>query len=209
MSSASTKRTIRLDTLTPNEHNPRVIDAPAFDRLVQSLQRDPWVMHLRPIVVDPDHLILGGNQRYRALQQLGYEKVPAAWVTVAHDLTPEQRRRFILVDNHPEGMSGQWDADLLSNHFDLTMLADLGLDLYKLELVTPPAPLNPMDHWGGMPSFDPTAADAPWLSITVHFPTEDSYHRFLTAIGQEVPSLHTRYIWHPKQVRLDLEHHTT
>ena len=137
-----TRRQVKLSTLTPNPRNPRVIDDAAFEKLVESLRRDPSFMALRPIVYDADRMILGGNQRYRALVHLKHTSVPVAWTMEATDLTEAQRRRFILVDNHPEGMSGEWDADLLKQHYDLATLSDLGLDLYKLELLDHPEPLR-------------------------------------------------------------------
>lgn len=91
--------------------NPRRIAPEALERLKASIQRDPEFMRLRPIVVDPDGIVIGGNQRLRACAELGIDPLPDGWVVRAGDLTDEQRRRFILVDNAPEGMSGAWDFE--------------------------------------------------------------------------------------------------
>jgi ParB-like chromosome segregation protein Spo0J len=125
-------QTIALNTLEPNDRNPRKITDEALQKLCESIERDPQFMELRPIVVDENNVILGGNQRYRACRKLGKETVPASWVKVATGLTEEQRKRFIIVDNGPEGMSGDWDAELLKIDWDVPELADVGLDLQTL-----------------------------------------------------------------------------
>lgn len=128
------KATIKLDTLKPNDRNPRIIKGEAFQRLCNSIKRDPEFMVLRPIVVDEANMILGGNQRYRACQQLGIIDVPAAWVKIATGLTPEQRKRFVVMDNAPEGMAGEWDWDILSSDWELPELGEMGFDKLLAEL---------------------------------------------------------------------------
>jgi hypothetical protein len=127
-------KTIALNTLEPNDRNPRKITDEALQKLCESIERDPQFMELRPIVVDENNVILGGNQRYRACLKLGKETVPASWVKVATGLTDEQRKRFIIVDNGPEGMSGDWDAELLKIDWDVPELSALGLDNLLVEL---------------------------------------------------------------------------
>lgn len=120
---------IPMDTIKLRERNPRTITAKAFAKLCASIQRDPQFMEIRPIVVDEEGVILGGNMRFRACQQLGMTELPDSWVIRASKLTPEQRRRFVLVDNAPEGMAGEWDTDILAADFELEELGDLGFDL--------------------------------------------------------------------------------
>jgi len=117
---------IPMDTIKLRERNPRTITAKAFAKLCASIQRDPQFMEIRPIVVDEKGVILGGNMRFRACQQLGMTELPDSWVIRASKLTPEQRRRFVLVDNAPEGMAGEWDDDILAADFDTDELTDLG-----------------------------------------------------------------------------------
>ena len=121
-------KTIKLSTLTVNERNPRTIDKKAFKRLCDSIERDPQFMELRPIVTDEEGVILGGNQRYRACQFLGKTSVPASWVVKAEGLTEAQRKRFIVVDNAPEGMAGEWDQDILAEDYDMQELEEMGFD---------------------------------------------------------------------------------
>ena len=120
--------TIDLTTLRPNPRNPRTITDAAFAKLCESIRRDPEFMALRPIVVDEENLILGGNQRHRACRHLGMTAVPASWVVRASDLTEEQRRRFVIVDNAPEGAAGEWDLEVLQGDWDIPDLAALGVD---------------------------------------------------------------------------------
>jgi hypothetical protein len=128
---------MNLDDLHPNEHNPRTIQAAAMARLKTSIQRDPQFMTLRPIVHDQDGMILGGNMRYRACKELGMTEIPDAWAICAADLTEEQRRRFILVDNAPEGMAGEWDWELLADQWEVAELEGLGFDFPEMTLPDP------------------------------------------------------------------------
>lgn len=85
------------------------------------------MLELRPIIVDNTGMILGGNMRYRALQELGM-KVKDEWVKVADKLTDEERRRFIVEDN--VGF-GDWDWDILSEQYEKEELEDWGMDIDK------------------------------------------------------------------------------
>ena len=125
---------MKLSEIKPNPNNPRQITAEAVQRLAESIKRDPEFMELRPIIVDADGIIVAGNQRYRAIKQLGKKEIPDEWVRRADTLTEEQRRRFILVDNSIPGMSGDWDVDLLANEWELPELQDLGFSLDDLGL---------------------------------------------------------------------------
>ena len=83
-------------------------------------------MSLRPIVVDNNMMILGGNMRYKALQHLGFKEIPDEWVKRAADLTEEEARRFIIADNVS---GGEWDIEDLVQNWDRTELEEWGLDL--------------------------------------------------------------------------------
>ena len=88
-------------------------------------------MALRPIIIDGEGMILGGNMRYKALLHLGYKEVPDAWVKRADDLTEEERRRFIISDN--VGF-GDWDWQAVGAEWDTEELADWGLDVPGFEV---------------------------------------------------------------------------
>lgn len=119
---------MKITELKPNKANPRTIKDDKFRKLVESIQDFPKMMALRPIVIDADGTILGGNMRYRALVELGYKEIPDGWVKRASDLTDDEKRRFIIEDNVP---FGQWDWDALGNDWDEGELEDWGLDVWQ------------------------------------------------------------------------------
>ena len=93
------KKTISLATIKPNPDNPRQITEAQFAKLKESIARDQKFMPLRPIITDADGVILGGNMRYRACVALGLKDVPASWVRRADDLTEDEKKRFVVLDN--------------------------------------------------------------------------------------------------------------
>jgi len=121
---------MKLSELKPNPDNPRVIKDAKFEKLKQSIQDFPKMMSLRPIIVDNNNVILGGNMRLRALQDLKYKEIPDDWVKRADELTEEEKKQFIIKDN--VGF-GEWDWDLLANEWDNQELNDWGLDVWQEE----------------------------------------------------------------------------
>lgn len=117
---------IKLSTLKPNPKNPRLIKDDKFMKLVKSLEIFPQMMELRPIIVDENNVIQGGNMRFKALQHLGFKEIPESYVKQGKDLTPEQWREFVIKDN--VGF-GEWDFEQLANEWDTEQLSDWGLDL--------------------------------------------------------------------------------
>ncbi len=117
---------MKLSEIIPNPENPRVLKDEKFVKLKQSIQEFPKMMSLRPIVVDKNNMVLGGNMRLRALQDLGFKEIPDNWVKRADELTEEEKRRFIIADN--VGF-GEWDWDELSNNWDVKDLEAWGLDV--------------------------------------------------------------------------------
>jgi hypothetical protein len=104
---------MKIDDIKLRKTNPRKISPEALHRLSMSIERDPEFMKLRPIVIDKNNEIVAGSQRYKAILRLGMTEIPDGWVVKAKDLTPEQIRRFALIDNSPDGMSGDWDWEML------------------------------------------------------------------------------------------------
>lgn len=117
---------MKLSAIKKNPNNPRLIKDQKFERLKSSLQEFPQMMELRPIIVDAENMILGGNMRFEAVKALGYKEIPDAWIKRADELTPEQKREFIIKDN---ASFGEWDWDLLANEWDANELLQWGLDL--------------------------------------------------------------------------------
>ena len=120
---------LKLGDIKLNDNNPRIIKDQQMKRLVKSIQDFPEMAELRPIVVDENNIILGGNMRYRAMQQLGYEQ---AEVVKVSGLTEAQKREFIIKDNVP---FGEWDWEELANSWDAEELNDWGLDIPEAEAV--------------------------------------------------------------------------
>jgi len=117
---------IKLADIKPNPDNPRVIKDQKFERLCKSITEFPKMMELRPIVVDGDGVVLGGNMRLRAIQHLKLTEVPDGWIRKAADLTDDEKRRFIISDN---ASFGEWDYDQLANEWDAKDLTDWGVDV--------------------------------------------------------------------------------
>ena len=118
---------LKISAVKPNTNNPRVIKDNKFKKLVASIKEFPEMLKLRPIVVNKDMIILGGNMRYKASIEAGLKEV---WVLKAEDLTKEQENEFIVKDN--VGF-GEWDWDILANTWDTKKLKDWGLDVWQPE----------------------------------------------------------------------------
>lgn len=118
---------IKLSAIKSNPNNPRVIKDDKFKKLVQSIKEFPKMMELRPMVLNSDSIVLGGNMRLKALKELGYKEVPAEWVKRADDLTEDEARRFIIADN--VGF-GEHDWELLNSEWNVEELEGWGLDVW-------------------------------------------------------------------------------
>ena len=111
----------KISDIKLNPNNPRLIKDDKFTKLVQSIKDFPEMLDIRPIVVNKDMIILGGNMRYKACKEAGLKEVPI----IITDLTEEQQREFLIKDNVS---GGEWDWDLL-NEWDTEQLEAWGLDL--------------------------------------------------------------------------------
>lgn len=117
---------MKLSQIKPNPSNPRTIKDEAFKKLCNSITEFPKMLALRPMVVDADGVILGGNMRYKALQHLGFKDIPDEWVRRADELTEDERRRFIIADNVS---GGDWDTEDLAANWDKEELSEWGLEI--------------------------------------------------------------------------------
>ena len=115
---------MNIKQIKPNTNNPRIIKGDKFKKLVQSIKDFPEMLKLRPIVIDEDNVVLGGNMRLRACTEAGLTDVP---VKVAKGLTEDQKKEFIVKDN--VGF-GEWDWDILANEFENSDLNEWGLDVW-------------------------------------------------------------------------------
>lgn len=114
---------VDIKQVRPNPDNPRFIKGNKFEKLVKSIKEFPQMLDLRPIVVNQDMIVLGGNMRLKACEEAGLKEVP---IIFADNLTPEQEKEFIIKDN---SSFGEWDWDLLANEWNTDQLADWGLDI--------------------------------------------------------------------------------
>lgn len=118
-----TVQRVNIASIRTNPNNPRIIKDDKFNKLVASIKQFPEMLELRPIVVDKEYVVLGGNMRLKACQAAGLKEIP---VVVADQLTADQQREFIIKDN--VGF-GEWDWDALGNAWDVDELSRWGMDL--------------------------------------------------------------------------------
>ena len=119
------KKLVNIAEVKENPSNPRFIKDSKFKKLVKSIKAFPEMLEKRPIVVDEQMVVLGGNMRLKACKAAGLFEV---WIDIAEGWTQEQKDEFIIKDN--VGF-GEWDWDILANEWDVQALDDWGLDLPK------------------------------------------------------------------------------
>jgi hypothetical protein len=122
------KKLVNIREIKPNTDNPRIIKDHKFKKLVKSIKDFPEMLEKRPIVVDENMIVLGGNMRLKALLEAGVKDV---WIDVAEGWTEGQKKEFIIKDN--VGF-GEWDWDILANEWEPDLLEDWGLDLPIFDL---------------------------------------------------------------------------
>ena len=115
-------QTLPIGKIKANPNNPRTIKDDKFFKLVQSLKDLPEMAKVRPVVVNQDMVVLGGNMRLKAMKEAGWKEAPVEIV----DWDEEKQRQFIIKDN--VGF-GEWDWEMLANEWDAEQLDDWGLDI--------------------------------------------------------------------------------
>ena len=114
---------VKISEVKNNPNNPRVIKDDKFEKLVKSIKEFPKMLEIRPIVVNDDMIVLGGNMRLKACKEAGLKEVP---IIKASDLTEEEQKQFIIKDNVS---CGEWDWEMLQNDWNLEELDEWGLDV--------------------------------------------------------------------------------
>lgn len=150
---------IKLSKIKPNPANPRVIRDDKFQELVKSIKEFPEMLAARPVVVDDDWMVRGGNQRLKALMQLEYKEVPDEWIKKVSDFTPEQWHEFTIKDNVS---FGQWDWGKLEG-WNADSLNSWGLEVFK------PSEVN-LDDFFEEQTGEPDVAKK---KIVLEYPDED------------------------------------
>ena len=114
---------VPINTVKANPNNPRIIKDDKFAKLVKSINEFPQMLNLRPIVVNDDMVVLGGNMRLKACKEAGLKEIP---IIKASELTEQQQKEFIVKDNVGYG---EWDWNDLANNWNADQLQDWGLDI--------------------------------------------------------------------------------
>jgi hypothetical protein len=114
---------VPINTVKANPNNPRIIKDDKFAKLVKSITDFPQMLNLRPIVVNDDMVVLGGNMRLKACKEAGLKEIP---IIKASELTEQQQKEFIVKDNVGYG---EWDWSDLANNWDSDQLEEWGLDI--------------------------------------------------------------------------------
>ena len=114
---------VNIQKIKPNDENPRFITDAKFKKLIKSIKEFPEMLETRPLVVDENFVVLGGNMRLKALKSAGVFEVPIHQVKGWSD---DQKKEFIIKDNLGYG---EWDWDIVANEWDVQKLKDWGMDL--------------------------------------------------------------------------------
>ena len=119
--------TVKISEIKLNPNNPRLIKDDNFKKLVKSVIDFPEMLNIRPIVVNDDMIILGGNMRFKACKEAGLKEIP---IIKASNLSAEKQREFLIKDNVS---GGEWDWALLQE-WDNLELKDWGVDIVGFDL---------------------------------------------------------------------------
>jgi|TARA_R100000084_G_C4653953_1_gene151592 hypothetical protein len=159
---------IDIKKIKNNPNNPRIIKDHKYAKLLESIKDFPEMLKIRPIVVDDNMVVLGGNMRLKACREAGIKKIH---IIKASELTDEQKKQFVIKDNVN---FGEWDWDMIANEWDSTSLEYWGLDVWQNvdDVVNK---VNSGDEWVGMPEFE--TIDNP-LKITISFENEEDREEF-------------------------------
>ena len=114
---------VNINSIKENPNNPRKIDDNSLKKLKKSIIDFPQMLEIRPLVVDKDNVVLGGNMRLKALKDLGYTDIKVVYV---EDLTEEQKKEFIIKDNLSYG---EWDWNIINLDWDIKELSEWGLEI--------------------------------------------------------------------------------
>ena len=118
---------LKINELQSNENNPRIIKDKKFKKLVQSIKDFPEMLELRPIVIDENNIILGGNMRHKACVEAGLKEVP---VKIAKGLSEKQKEEFIIKDNVS---FGEWDWSMIGNEWNEQEIGEWGMDVWQTD----------------------------------------------------------------------------
>jgi hypothetical protein len=162
---------IKINKIKTNPKNPRVIKDYKFHKLVNSIKQFPQMLKIRPIIIDENNIILGGNMRYKACIEAGLNEI---YIYKENHLTEKQKQEFIVKDNVN---FGDWDWDILGNEWKTTELDEWGLDVWQnsddnIEMVNKG---DEFSEWVGMPEFE---ASEKAIRLVITFETEEAREKY-------------------------------
>lgn len=117
----------KINDVKMNPNNPRLIKDERFKKLVKSIQDFPEMLNIRPIVVNDDMVVLGGNMRLKACKEAGLREIP---VIKAINLDENKQKQFIIKDNIG---FGEWDWEMLANEWNSEELSEWGLNVADMK----------------------------------------------------------------------------
>ena len=168
------KQQVKLYKIKGNPRNPRIIKDDKFKKLVKSIKDFPEMLEKRPIIVDEELMVLGGNMRLKASAEAGLKEV---WIDVAEGWTQEQKDEFVVKDNVN---FGEWDWAMLGNEWNTIKMTEWGLDVWENQ-----DDKNNLDaelEWSGMPEFKNDDL-SPARQVIVSFKTEEDVKLFSNLIN--------------------------
>ena len=185
------KQQVKISKVKGNPSNPRIIKNDKFKKLVTSIKEFPEMLKLRPIVVDEDMMVLGGNMRLKASKEAGLSEV---WIDIAEGLTEEQKKEFVVKDNVN---FGEWDWAILGNEWNTIKITEWGLDVWENQ--DDRNELNAEAEWTGMPEFNNEDL-TPKRQLIISFRNEDDIKVFANLIKQNITDK-TKSLWYPEAIQ--------
>lgn len=166
------RKKVSIKEVRPNKANPRIIKDNKFHKLVKSIKDFPEMLEKRPIVVDENNIVLGGNMRLKASLDAGLKEV---WIDTAEGWTEEQKNEFIIKDNVN---FGEWEWDMLSNEWNSAELEDWGLDVWQNadDVIAMVNKGDEYSEWVGMPEFEPKEEP---FKIVINFLNEKDRDKYV------------------------------
>lgn len=171
-------KTVKISEVKLNPNNPRLIKDDKFAKLVQSIKDLPQMLSIRPIVVNSDMIVLGGNMRLKACKEAGLKEVP---IIVADDLNEDQQREFLIKDNVS---GGEWDWSMIANDWDSEQLEQWGLDVVNWAAGVDANEMND-DDVDLTEEFDPIGVSAGQQRVVFIFDGKDEAESYLKSINVE------------------------
>jgi len=116
-------RYIKTSELNLLEGNPRQITKERFEKLKESIAKNPAYFEARPCLVSDRTgklVVYAGNQRLRAGRAIGLAQVPC----IVETLTAEEEKERTIRDNLE---FGEWNIDELANNWNTVELQNWGL----------------------------------------------------------------------------------